>query len=156
MKTGQSKKWSARRRAREVALKVLYAMESSGGSLDDIFPLVADGEGVSGAQRDFAEALCREVVAHRKELDARIERVLEHWRIERVSRIDHLLLCIALAEYFHFPDIPPKVSIDEAVELARTYSTAQSPAFVNGVLDAIMIQGKGLANEPRGGELLGA
>jgi len=132
-----------------VALKVLYALESTEDSFEDVFRAIADAEGISGAHRDFAEALCREVVAHREELDSRIARVLEHWRIERISRIDRLLLRMALAEYFCFPDIPPKVSIDEAVELARAYSTSQSPAFVNGVLDAIMIRGKGLAEEDR-------
>ncbi|RKY64907.1 MAG: transcription antitermination factor NusB [Candidatus Latescibacterota bacterium] len=134
----------SRRRAREVALKVLYALESTDDPFGEVFSVVADREGLSGAPRDFAEALSSKVLEHKDELDKIIANVLEHWRIERTSRIDRLLIRMALAEYFFFPDIPPKVSIDEAVELARMYSTSQSPAFVNGVLDAIMMKGKGL------------
>ena len=134
----------SRRRAREVALKVLYALESTDDPFGEVFSVVADREGLSGAPRDFAEALSSKVLEHKDELDTIIANVLEHWRIERTSRIDRLLIRMALAEYFFFPDIPPKVSIDEAVELARTYSTSGSPAFVNGVLDAIMMKGRGL------------
>ena len=133
----------SRRRAREVALKVLYALESTDDPFGEVFSVVADREGLSGALRDFAEALSSKVLEHKDELDTIIANVLEHWRIERTSRIDRLLIRMALAEYFFF-DIPPKVSIDEAVELARTYSTSGSPAFVNGVLDAIMMKGRGL------------
>ncbi|HIE05017.1 MAG TPA: transcription antitermination factor NusB [Candidatus Latescibacteria bacterium] len=141
------KRSPSRRRAREVALKVLYALESTDDPFQEVFPLIADREGLSGPLRDFAEALSSKVLKHKDELDTIIADVLEHWRIERTSRIDRLLIRIALAEYFFFPEVPPKVSIDEAVELARMYSTSQSPAFVNGVLDAIMMKGKGLSKE---------
>ena len=127
----------SRRRAREVALKVLYAVESAGDPLPEVFGTVADREGISGENRDFAEALCVKVLENEDRLDSLVAGVLENWRIDRI------LIRMALAEYFFFPEVPPKVSIDEAVELARAYSTSQSPGFVNGVLDAIMMKGKG-------------
>ncbi len=75
--------------------------------------------------------------AHREELDASIAPVLENWSLDRVSRIDRIVLWMALAEMRYFKDIPHKVSIDEAIELAKQFSEAKASGFINGILDVL-------------------
>lgn len=97
--------------------------------------------------RPFAEELARGVSLHREAIDALITSASEHWRIERMSLVDRNVLRIAIYEMLHCPDIPPKVSINEAVELGKAFGTGDSSAFINGILDHIMldIEGKGAA-----------
>jgi N utilization substance protein B len=130
---------STRREAREVALKALYAVESSEVEIEPVVTELASEAGLSPRLSAFCLCLCQQVGSYRAMLDGLISRHLEHWSLERVARIDRILLRMALAEFLFFEDIPPKVSIDEAIELARRFSTAQSPGFVNGILDAIMM-----------------
>jgi len=86
---------------------------------------------------DFARDLVLGCWKHREELDSRIAVVAENWEIHRMAVIDRNILRMATYEILHCPDIPPKVSINEAIELAKRFSTADSGAFVNGVLDRI-------------------
>ena len=126
-----------RRQGREVALQILY--------LADIARL--DGEGASriiwaGAEfppkaRRFAEALATGALAHRAELDLLITKYAENWEIGRMAAIDRNLLRLAAFELLHEIDTPVSVVIDEAVEIAKTFSTQDSGKFVNGILDKI-------------------
>lgn len=130
---------ATRRMAREVALKALYAVESSGDPVADVVEHLSSEEGLPDRLRDFARSLCRHSWEDRKQYDELIAGKAEHWALHRIARIDRIIMRMALAEFFAFKDIPRKVIINEAIELARQYSTEKSPGFVNGVLDALII-----------------
>ena len=101
-----------------------------------------DGQRAKENVRDRAEKIVREVLDCVEELDHRIAEASEHWRIERMSRVDRNILRLAAFEILHDPEIPPEVSINEAVEIARRYGDNKSPAFINGILDNIRKEGK--------------
>jgi N utilization substance protein B len=88
---------------------------------------------------EYLEKLVEGVAAHLEELDALIARYSEHWRLERMGAVDRNLLRLAAFELLYHPQIPPKVVINEAVELAKKYGTEASGAFVNGLLDRIRL-----------------
>ena len=137
-----------RHRARETALKVLYANEFVHDDPPEIarrLGVAMHGEGDAGEavffRREhwtaFAKELAGATVAQREELDAEISSVLEHWRIERLSRVDLLILRLALCEMRAFDDIPIRVTLNEYIELAKAYGTDESSGFVNGILDRL-------------------
>jgi len=126
-----------RRLGRELALKALYQMEMSGDTSQEALGLVFAGFTGDERSRRFARELVDGVRRERAELDRWIEQVLAHWSIKRLSRIDHSILRLALYELMRMPDIPARVTIDEAIELAKRYGDTNSAQFVNGVLDEI-------------------
>lgn len=130
-----------RRKAREFVLKVTYAFEIMDDNVDQIFDTLVADHGLSEALVPFSRALTHQVVAHRKEFDDLIAQKSRNWDFDRIALIDRLLLRMAMAEFFHFPDIPPKVSISEAIEIAKIYSTDDSSSFINGILDAVLNDG---------------
>lgn len=89
--------------------------------------------------RLFAEPLIKGVVEHREELDAQIRKYVKNWEIQRIAVVDRNILRLAIFEMFHREDIPPVVSINEAVDIAKKFSTDESGRFVNGVLDRIRL-----------------
>ena len=89
--------------------------------------------------KEFAESLVLSVLANRNEIDQYIEQVAENWEIDRIALIDRILIEMAVAEMLKFSSIPTKVSINEAIEIAKTFSTDKSGQFVNGVLDKIQL-----------------
>ena len=128
----------SRRGARQTALQALYWEAST---RDDPHLAVAQlGErfGHSAPVKAFAATLIQAVKQHQEELDALIAASGSNWHVDRMARLDLLILRLALAEIMHIPEVPVPVSIDEAVDLAKLYSTGNSYAFVNGVLDAIV------------------
>src|ERR1044072_8336367 len=132
----------SRHRAREVALQMLYQWEVGRASMfevrqtfwnhepDSVEPLSED-------LRGFATRLADGVADGIHELDPIIAASAEHWRLERMNVMDRLILRLAVYEFLHEPDTPAKVIINEALELARTFSTDDSVRFINGVLDAV-------------------
>jgi N utilization substance protein B len=88
-------------------------------------------------ERQFAEPLIRGVIEHRDEIDALIKKYLQNWDFNRLAVVDRNVMRLAVYEMLHREDIPPVVSINEAVDIAKKYSTADSGKFVNGVLDRI-------------------
>jgi N utilization substance protein B len=86
----------------------------------------------------FAVELVRCVLAHEAEIEALIKAKVAHWELNRIAVIDRMLLRMGIAELLYFPDIPPKVTINESIEVAKNYSTEKSGKFVNGVLDAVL------------------
>ncbi len=127
-----------RRRARELALQACYAHELSGNEPriieKDIIRSADENEAVCA----FAIELFSRTVKHAEEFDALISAKAVNWEFTRIAIMDKLILRMALCEFMHFPDIPPKVSIDEAIEIAKKFSTEKSGPFVNGILDAIL------------------
>jgi N utilization substance protein B len=96
-----------------------------------------EGPELTGASRRFAEDLVEGTIAHLQAIDVRIEGQAAHWRLERMAVIDRLILRMAVYEFLYRPDTPRTVVIDEAIELARTFSETDAVRFVNGVLDGI-------------------
>ncbi len=126
-----------RRIVRERVLQILYAFELNNESLqiltDSILSDLTDS-----VDRKFANDLVNRVVIHINELDVKIKERVDNWEMGRIALIDKLLLRMGICELFYFPDIPPKVSINECIEIAKIYSTAGSGKFINGILDAIL------------------
>ncbi len=128
----------SRSQCREWALQFLYQAEFAGSrSREDLDRFWGhfhpEGPGVPAYLRDQAAG----VAAHLEELDALIVRFSEHWRLERMTLVDRNLLRLAAYELLYQPKIPPKVVINEAVELAKRYGSEDSGAFINGILDQI-------------------
>ncbi len=126
-----------RRKAREFALKVLFHMEFNPGVPNETFKLIAENFGLDASIRSFAEELVLGVFENKKKLDDVIRKSSKNWKLERMSRADRSILRLGAFEILFRQDIPPKVSIDEAVELGKKYSTDDSSAFINGILDNI-------------------
>ena len=130
-----------RRIVREKVLQILYAYEMNGENLNALIDAMFS-EIDEGADRNFGESLVNRVLIHKDELDFKIQERISNWEMNRVALIDKLLLRIALCEILFFPDIPPKVSINEAIEIAKVFSTAGSGKFINGILDAVLTEEK--------------
>lgn len=126
-----------RSRGREIALQVLYLLEQN----PDVDPAEIDRfieQRIREPRlRTFAHALVDGTRTHKVEIDALISRVAENWRLDRMAAIDRNILRLGAFEMLYCPDVPTKVAINEALELAKRYSTAQSSRFVNGILDRL-------------------
>ncbi len=134
---------SRRRKAREIALQTLYAEEVSGADWRAAFDDNVERRKPSDEVVEYAMRLVVNVMDEKAELDRRIRERLENWVLERVSVVDRTILRIALSELLHCPEVPTNVIINEAIEIARKFSTADAGRFVNGLLDS-------LAREVRG------
>ena len=130
-----------RHRGREAAVQMLYQWEVGRLALDDVrrvWPEVTDeNEPLSADLAQFAHALAEGVAAHVAELDPLISEAAAHWRIERMNVVDRLVLRLAVYEFLYEQDTPATVIINEALELARAFSSEEAVPFVNGVLDGI-------------------
>ena len=128
-----------RSRGREVALQVLYQVEQNPGiSPDEILRFIERRLLKDRKLCEFTEALTAGVKEHQTALDAMISKVAENWRLDRMAAIDRNILRLGAYEMLHCPEVPAKVAINEALELAKRYSTAQSSRFVNGILDRVL------------------
>jgi N utilization substance protein B len=127
-----------RRKAREAVLECLYSYEIRGDvTIEEIFPYSQQLHQLDKEGSAFAMALLRKTIENIPQLDKIIARHIDNWDLTRLAMIDKNILRLGLAELHYFPDIPRKVTIDEAIELAKLYGSADSGRFVNGVLDAL-------------------
>lgn len=126
-----------RTRGREIALQVLYLQEQNPGVEPQEVERFIERRLREPRLREFARALVEGVRQHQESLDALISAVAENWRLDRMAAIDRNILRLGAFELLHCPDVPSKVAINEALELAKRYSTAQSSRFVNGILDRL-------------------
>ena len=126
-----------RKKARELALKCLYAYESTGQEVDEVCNSLIKTSDLNEESVLYADRLFRRVVETLKELDTSIERFSQNWRIERIAMVDKNILRLAICELVSFPDVPAKVAINEGIELAKKYSSQESSRYVNGLLDAV-------------------
>jgi transcription antitermination protein NusB len=139
-----------RRRSREVALQIIHQMDLSpemeaGEALrayfDNLWPDATALDGESGGapppgiERPMVEELVRGFARHRPELDELLARLSRNWRVERMSPVDRNVLRLGLYELQHRGDVPTNVALNEAIELAKRFGTAEGAAFVNGMLD---------------------
>lgn len=142
----------ARRRGREFCLALLYASDVGGGGAagawaqaEAILDLLVEEWGFAPQEArklrapvsDFGRALCAEYLSHRQEIDQRIDRLSQGWTLERMPVVDRNILRMAMAELLYLGDIPVGATIDEAVDLAKEYGTADSGKFVNGILGTV-------------------
>lgn len=132
---------SKRRIVREKVLQVLYAYEMNKESLDP-FTLEILSEITDKADKEFARELISKVLSNIVDLDNRIVGRVTNWEMNRIALIDKILIRMGICEILYFPDIPPKVSINESIEIAKDFSTAGSGKFINGILDAILAEEK--------------
>ncbi len=126
---------SPRRLARELVLQSLYASESGETQPEESFADIIKDQGLKEKNVQFAHTLFSLTMQHRDWADGQIAKLAEHWDINRIASIDRTILRMALVELEHIPDTPVKVVLNEAIELARKFSTSESPGFVNGILD---------------------
>lgn len=127
----------SRRQARELALKILYRYEEGDSNLPGIIRVMLEGEEYKNQDRIFCQNIVERTVEHVDDIDRRIMTVLANWPFNRISVVDKIILRMGTCELLFFDDIPPQVSINEAIELAKTYGGKDSGRFVNGILDAI-------------------
>ena len=142
MVEGGESRWAGRSRAREAALQMLYQMEVGQLTAPEASRAHRATERSDAIQLDdegraYAEAMAVGAWNERATLDARIAEAARNWRVERMAVLDRLVLRLAVHELMHHPETPPRVAIDEAIDLARSYSGDDAAKFVNGVLDGI-------------------
>ena len=135
---------SDRRKSRELALQTIYAynMQVEGEelqkvSINEIKKNLIFGLNVKKSVAEYAEKLVDLTLADRNKINKQISKTSDNWDIDRISHVDKALLQIAIAEMLNCPDVPIKVVINEALELARSFSSDESIPFINGILDGV-------------------
>ncbi len=135
-----------RRLSRELALKVIFQLDVAGGDPGEAFDLVtrlmiedpeADSPPPTPEVEEFGRRLLTGTIAHLPEIDSKLRTYAREWSLERMANVDRNILRLALFEMLYLDDVPLSVSINEAVELAKTYSTPDSGRFINGILGKI-------------------
>ncbi len=134
----------ARRVARERALQALYQVEqnpvaTTADALDAAWSASDDEGAKDPASHEFALELIEGVRSHLTELDAMLEQHSHNWRLDRMARVDRNVLRMGVFELQYCVDIPRKVTINEAIELAKKFGNEESPAFINGLLDRVAV-----------------
>ncbi len=121
-------------------MQCLYAYELAGGEVQHFIKTLLDPNLEEPSDLKFATSLFLRTIDAQHDADAVIRDHVQNWDFGRIALIDRILLRMAITEMLHFEDIPPKVSINEAIEIAKRYSTPKSGQFVNGILDAVLVQ----------------
>jgi N utilization substance protein B len=120
-------------------MRALYAHEQGGGSPEHVIYTIIEPALEEDAETlEFARSLLQETVESKSEADAVISKHAKNWDIDRITPVDRVLLRMATTEMLRLEEVPPKVSIDEAIEIAKKYSTPRSGTFINGILDAVL------------------
>ncbi len=128
---------SRRRQARECALQMLYQIELAGDPIEQVVARYWEANDVTEEVHRFAEALAVGVNQNGAALDEMIMRFSTNWKLSRMAAVDRNILRLAVYELVHCDDIPAKVTINEAVEIAKRFGTIESGSFVNGILDNV-------------------
>ena len=127
-----------RRKARELALQMLFQHEFTGQRSD--FRAVEDLDPAKKEHldiRQFSEELVNGTLAHLEEIDSRIRQAAEHWKMDRMASVDRNIMRFAVFELLYRNDIPPAVTINESLEIAKKFSSSEAASFINGLLDKI-------------------
>ena len=135
-----------RRKAREIALFTLYKFDVSEENLSECLNDILSMKRYDDEIINFAKRLIATIEKNRETIDRKIQQFSKNWKFERMAIIDRNILRIATSEILFMPDIPEKVSINEAVEIAKTYSSSDSYAFINGILHRIYMDVKNANN----------
>ena len=126
-----------RRRAREYALQMLFQWDITRDDVDQILLHFWDSSEEPSNVVEFANQLVRRTVSDVERIDTLIQKHAEHWRLDRMAVVDRNILRLAAQEFLYNDDTPKNVVINEALEIARRYSSGESPPFINGILDSI-------------------
>ena len=119
-------------------MQLLYAMEIAGATAGEVLPGVLASQPIADDQKKYGMNLVDLVQAHREELDEDIRSASVHWEIDRMAKIDRIVIRIAMVELLYVPEVPTKVAVSEAVQIATKFSTDNSGTFVNGLLAGFM------------------
>jgi N utilization substance protein B len=131
-------KMGTRRKSRELALQMLFQSDMARQSSEQVEKTFwEEREDLEDAVRGFAQDLFRTAMDRREEIDSLIEKHTQHWRMDRMAAVDRNILRAGVAEFVAFPKTPRPVVINEALEIARRYSSPESVQFINGVLDSV-------------------
>lgn len=128
---------ATRRRARECALQMMFQLDASGISPAQVVQLYKECFAEGLLPDEFSIALFLGIAENIPNIDGVISKSSDHWRLDRMSCVDRNILRMGVHEILSSDEIPPRVAINEAVELAKRYGTAESPSFVNGILDRV-------------------
>ena len=142
-----------RRRAREIALQVLYQLDASQGKPKEVLDLFWENFKPSSQAREFCQRLVEGVCQDLGQIDRLIEDNSENWTLKRMAVVDRNILRLATFELLHCPETPFKAILNEAIELAKKFGADDSSSFINGILDkvhSILITGE---NHPRENQL---
>jgi transcription antitermination protein NusB len=126
-----------RHQARELALKVLFQLESSADDPDEVLLYHAAEGAATSDVTHFADQLVHGVIANREKLDAILSETSEHWKLEQMAKVDRIVLRIAVYEIAIDRQVPTKAAINESIELAKTFSGEEAGRFVNGILGRV-------------------
>jgi N utilization substance protein B len=126
-----------RRAARELALKFLYQTEFISNSPDSELNSFCERANVSEEIQDFTQTLIKNIFIHKKEVDGLLKKISANWVPDRMAMIDKNILRLGICELLFDSTTPPKVVINEAVEIAKKFGTEESPDFINGILDKV-------------------
>lgn len=121
-------------------MQLLYAMEITSATAGEALPGVLESRPIQDDQKKYGMKLVDLVQAHREELDEDIKNAAVHWEINRMAKLDRIIARIAMVELLYVPEIPMKVALSEAVQIAAKYSTDSSSSFVNGILNGFMLK----------------
>ncbi|MBI2082569.1 MAG: transcription antitermination factor NusB [Deltaproteobacteria bacterium] len=135
-----------RRKARELALQLLYQMEMQDVGPKVVIDRFAESEEYPEEAKKFSYELVEGTYRNRREIDELIEKHSSHWKIARMSAVDRNILRLGVYELSYLNDVPTSVAIDEAIEIAKRFGTENSGAFINGILDNIA---KDVRKDPR-------
>lgn len=127
----------SRRLTREAVFKALFQVDVGEIEPGKALEYALEGLFLNSEEKVFASELLRGTLNAREEIDHKLTAHLVNWELKRIAAADRAILRMALFEIFYLPDVPPAVTINEAVELAKKYSTPESAAFINGVLDKV-------------------
>ncbi|MEO0078989.1 MAG: transcription antitermination factor NusB [candidate division WOR-3 bacterium] len=127
-----------RRLARECALEVMYRLDLVADDPDSTIEEIVARKNPSDDAESYLRRLVAAVQTCQQEIDAALRRHLRRWRLERLTVIDRAILRVAAAELLYFADVPPKVAINEAVDIAKKFGDDEAGRFVNGVLDGVL------------------
>jgi N utilization substance protein B len=127
----------ARRRARILALQTLYEVDVAGHKVEEALAARLEGVSLSEDNLAFVRELVEGVVSHKREIDGYIRKYAPTWPVSQISAVDRNILRLAIFEILLDNRVPVKVSINEAVELAKTFGSDSSPKFINGVLGSV-------------------
>ncbi|KUG23698.1 transcription termination protein nusb [hydrocarbon metagenome] len=129
-----------RRKAREIALQVLYGLNFVNVDVQEALDLFWGNFVAPKTAKEFAAFLVQGICEHKEELDNLIAGCSDNWSLGRMSRVDINILRLAVFEFLYCEDIPPKVTLNEAVDLGKTFGSENSGSFINGILDALNLQ----------------
>ncbi len=129
-----------RRQSREMALKMIFQVDMGRLNVREVISYFASGQKASPEVLAYAEALTRGVASDLDQIDSLITDQTDNWEFDRIAGVDRNILRLAIYELQHYPEVPSSVIINEAIEMAKKYSTEEAGGFVNGILDKLKIR----------------